>query len=286
MAFRAGTHDYVIKRGGIEIFPRLVASEHLEDFFKPERISTGLKKLDLLLGGGLDRGTSNLIMGPAGTGKSTIAIQIAIAAAEQGKEVVIYSFEESTTNLLLRSDALTLDLKKHITSGKITLRKIDPAELTPGQFASLVCNAKDGKAELVIVDSLNGYIHAMPEQQFLILQLHELLSYLGNRGVITLFVLSQAGVMGSTQSPLDLTYLADTVIMTRFFEAFGSLRKAISVVKKRTTAHEDTLREFKIGKDGLMIGEVLKDFTGVFTGVPIYHGPKSKILKGARDKRR
>ena len=224
------------------------------------------------------RGTSNLILGPAGTGKSTISLRFAISAAERGEKVAIFSFEESTSNLEIRAKALGLDLGKYVNSGLIQLRKIDPAELTPGQFAAALRSVStDDNVDIVIIDSLNGYLHAMPEQQFLMLQLHELLAYLGNRGVATVMVLAQAGIMGNMQTPLDLTYLADTVIVTRYYEAFGEIKKAISVLKKRTSAHEGTLRELKIGKGGVVVGEILKEFRGVFSGIPTYVGDVAKL---------
>ncbi|RYZ67872.1 MAG: circadian clock protein KaiC [Proteobacteria bacterium] len=261
----------------IVIFPRLVSGETKVPFEKG-RVTSGLPELDSLLGGGLDRGSSSLILGPAGTGKSTICIRYASAAAERGLKVAYYSFEESTDNIVGRSNELGIDLQKYIDQEKITIRKIDPAELTPGQFTSLVLGANNDGAEMIIVDSLNGYVHAMPEQQFLLLQLHELLSYLGNRGVITVMVLAQAGIMGRMESPLDLTYLADTVIVTRFFEAFGRIRKAISVIKKRGGPHEETLREFRVGQGGIVVGPVLEQFSGIFTGTPTYSGDRENIL--------
>lgn len=277
--FRGGTHDYLIQKGGIVIFPRLVSSDFKEDYNRIS-FSSSLPALDSLLGGGLDSGTSNLILGPAGTGKTTIAIRFAVAAAERGQHVSIYSFEESTKNMVGRAQDLGMDLQKHIKSGKITLRKIDPAELTPGQFAALLrSTSSEEKADMVIIDSLNGYIQAMPEQQFLMLQLHELLSYLSNQGVVTLMILAQAGIMGAMQSPLDLTYLADAVVVTRFFESSGSVKKAISVIKKRSGAHEDTLRELKLSSKGIEVGPVLKEFSGIFTGVPKYNGATNKILQ-------
>ncbi|RYZ75567.1 MAG: circadian clock protein KaiC [Proteobacteria bacterium] len=275
--FRGGTHDYLINTGGIVIFPRLVSGETKVPFEKG-RVTSGLPELDSLLGGGLDRGSSSLILGPAGTGKSTICIRYASAAAERGLKVAYYSFEENTDNIIARSNELGIDLKKYIELRKISIRKIDPAELTPGQFTSLVLGANNDGAEMIIVDSLNGYVHAMPEQQFLLLQLHELLSYLGNRGVITVMVLAQAGIMGRMESPLDLTYLADTVIVTRFFEAFGRIRKAISVIKKRGGPHEETLREFRVGQGGIVVGPVLENFTGIFTGTPTYSGDRENIM--------
>ncbi|MBY0314975.1 MAG: AAA family ATPase [Bdellovibrionales bacterium] len=276
--FRAGTHDYIIARGGVQIFPRLVSGEY-KKAFDDETISTGVPELDKLLGGGLDCGTSNLLLGPAGTGKSTIAIQCAYAAAQQGKKAAVFSFEEAGHNLIARAKALNIDIQKYIDSGHILLRKIDPAEMTPGQFTSLLRGTNSvNKTDMVIIDSLNGYIHAMPEQQFLILQLHELLSYLSNKGVITIMVLAQAGIMGTMQTPLDLTYIADSVILTRYFEAFGSMKKAISVTKKRTGFHEPTLREFKFDPSGIKVGKVLSEFRGIFTGTPHFLGDYSEIM--------
>jgi circadian clock protein KaiC len=268
VGFRGGTHDYRIEKGGLRMFPRLVASDHIDDY-KKRVFSSGIPEMDSLLGGGLDGGTSNLIMGPAGTGKSTIALRFAVSAAERGQKATIYSFEESLANMLARTEALGLNVLKHLKSGAITLRKIDPAELTPGQFASLLRESTTNeKVDMVIIDSLNGYIHAMPEQSFLMLQLHELLAYLGNQGIVTVIILAQAGIMGNMNTPLDLTYLADTVMITRYFEALGNVKKAISVIKKRTGAHEDTLRELKVGMGGVIVGPALTQFRGVFSGMP------------------
>jgi circadian clock protein KaiC len=235
------------------------------------------------LGGGLDKGTSNLILGPAGTGKSTIALQFAVNAAKLGKKVAIYNFEESLHTVRSRANALGMHLDKYIDSKNISLRKVDPAELTPGQFASLVRGAHDEGSDVIIIDSLNGYIHAMPEQQFLMLQLHELLAYLGNRGVITIVILSQAGIMGNMQSPLDLTYLADSVLLTRFFEAFGGIKKAISVIKKRSGLHEDSLREFTMSSKGIAVGPILSDFVGIFSGMPAYTARNHNALRNEAD---
>ncbi len=280
--FKGGTHDYLIEHGGIIIFPRLVAADTRTDF-KQVSSSSGVPGLDKLLGGGIDRGTSNLVMGPAGTGKSTICIRFAVSAAERGEKVAIYNFEESEANLFSRAHSLGLDLQKYIHSGQIILRKIDPAELTPGQFAALLrSSASEDKVDMVIIDSLNGYMHAMPEQQFLMLQLHELLAFLGNHGVVTVMVLAQAGIMGSMQTPLDLTYLADTVIVTRYFEAFGEIKKAIAVIKKRTGYHEESLREFRVAKGGVVVGKVLKEFKGIFSGIPSYLGNVADIMKDER----
>jgi circadian clock protein KaiC len=229
----------------------------------------------------LDRGTSTLILGPAGTGKSTIATRFAVSAAESGKKVAMYSFEESAHNLIKRTMALGMDIQKYVEVGLIQVRKVDPAELTPGQFSSLLREASNSEfADMVIIDSLNGYVHAMPEQQFLMLQLHELLSFLGSRGAVTIMVLAQAGLMGpAMHAPLDLTYLADTVLLTRFFEAFGRIKKAISITKRRTGAHEETLRELQIGHGGIVVGPILDHFEGIFTGVPKFVGRREEILK-------
>ncbi len=279
--FKGGTHDYIIEKGGVRIYPRLVAADH-EGTFERKTLSSGVPFLDKVLGGGLDRGTSNLIIGPAGSGKSTIGLRFAISACERGERVGIYTFEESLPNLIARSKELDLDIEKYVSAGLLVLKKVDPAELTPGQFASILRDSTfEDKVEMVIIDSLNGYIHAMPEQQFLMLQLHELLAYLGARGVVTIMILAQAGIMGSMQSPLDLTYLADSVIVTRYFEAFGSVKKAISVIKKRTGAHEETLRELRIGKGGVVVGDVLTQFSGIFTGVPRFTGNEVDMMKSA-----
>jgi circadian clock protein KaiC len=273
VGFRGGTHDYMIHTGGIVIYPRLVSAEHNQNV-SAKSMSSGIAELDSLLGGGFDCGTSNLIMGPAGTGKSTISLCFACAAAERGENVDIFSFEEGTANLKRRASQLGLELEKHLASGAIRLQKIDPAELTPGQFSSLLREAASTrKVRMVIIDSLNGYIHAMPEQQFLMLQLHELLAYLSGQGIVTVMVLAQAGIMGSQmQTPLDLTYLADTVMITRYFEAHGSMKKAMSVLKKRTGTHEDSLREYKVGQGGVIVGPILSEFRGVMSGTPIFVG--------------
>lgn len=277
--FRGGTHDYLIRKGGICIFPRLVAGQNITSF-KRETLPMGVPAFDSLIGGGFDRGTSNLILGPAGTGKSTLTMSFALASAQRGERVSIYNFEESLSNYMARAASLGLNLEKFVADGKIRLRKIDPAELTPGQFTSLLREATMvDRADVIIIDSLNGYIHAMPEREFLLLQLHELLALLSGRGVVTLMILAQAGIMGSMQTPLDLTYLADTVIVTRFFEAFGRMKKAISVIKKRTGVHEESLRELRIGPGGIVVGPVLADFSGIFTGIPRYMGASENIMK-------
>lgn len=278
-SFWGGNHDYVIVRGGLVVFPRMVAAAH-GNVFKRERVSTGVVELDALLGGGLDRGTSTLFLGPAGTGKSTLAVQCALAAVNRGERAAIYAFEESLTMLQQRASALGMDLEGHLESGMLEMKKVHPAQLSPGEFASLIREAVvDRDVRVVVIDSLNGYLYAMPQEEFLTLQLHELLAFLGNQGVLTLLVLSQQGVLGPSMSaPIDVTYLADAVIITRFFEAMGAVKKAVSVLKKRGSAHETTIRELVIRRPGIVVGPPLEQFQGVLTGVPVYQGPAMSIL--------
>jgi circadian clock protein KaiC len=276
--FKGGYHDYVIRRGGLEVFPRLVSSHHEPDL-KAETLSSGVKELDLLLGGGLNAGTSTLFMGPAGTGKSTLAVQFAEAAAARGEHSAIFAFEESLHTLLIRSKSLGLNLDEHIKNGLLEIHKVDPAQLSPGEFAAMIrSSVLDRQLKLIVIDSLNGYLHAMPEEQFLVLQLHELLAYLGQNGVTTVMVLAQQGMTGMMKAPVDITYLADNVIITRYFEVLGKVKKAISVLKKRIGFHEATIREFKISKSGVDVGPPLNEFQGVLTGVPVYRGSPESIL--------
>lgn len=276
--FRGGYHDMVIKKGGIEVFPRMVAGEHYRAFERGV-ISSGIDALDRLLGGGLDRGTSNLLMGPAGSGKSTIALQYAVAAAHRGEPVAVYSFEESVEVMLLRCDAIGLDVRGQMDRGNLAVTNIDTAEVSPGELTQRIRRSVEHEGvRMVVIDSLNGYIHAMPQEQSLLLQLHELLSYLNRQGVVTLIVLAQQGLMGPMQTPVDVTYLADSTIITRYFEARGAVHKAISVVKKRSGPHEDTIRELNIGDGGVRVGEPLEHFRGVMTGVPVYTGTADAIL--------
>lgn len=269
-SYRGGYHDFIIRRGGLTVFPRLVASEH-HDEFPAEDISSGLPKLDSLLGGGLRRGTNSLLLGPAGAGKSTIMTQFVYTSAmERGENAAIFTFEESLSTLLARSEALGIGLEEGIENGKITVQLINPAELSPGEFAQRVRNAVeiDG-AKMVVIDSLNGYLNAMPEERFLIIQLHELLSYLGQRGVVTILVMAQHGLLGNHMlTPVDASYLADTVILLRFFEIHGEVRQAISVVKKRSGPHERTIRDISTSEGRLALGEPLRGFHGVLGGSP------------------
>jgi circadian clock protein KaiC len=270
MKFRGGFHDFVIVTGGLEIYPRLVASEH-RGTFQTGQLASGVVAVDSLLGGGFDRGTSVLLMGPAGSGKSSLAMQYVHAAAQRGEHSMVYTFDESMNTLLTRMKGLGFDLQPHLDSGLLRIQQIDPAELSPGEFGHLVRQAveRDG-AKIVVIDSLNGYLNAMPEERFLTIQLHELLTYLGQRGVVTMLVVAQHGLLGfGMQTPVDASYLADSVILFRYFEAQGRLRRAISVVKKRSGAHEDTLRELKLTSQGLWVGEPLTEYHGVLTGTPV-----------------
>jgi circadian clock protein KaiC len=267
--YRGGYHDFVIQTGGIRVFPRLVAAEHHQKF-SDDNVESGIAGLDALLGGGLARGTSNLFTGPPGTGKSTLALEYCIAAAKRGERVLCFTFDESLNVLYDRARGLKLGLDEFVENGMITTVQVDPAELSPGELACRVQTAVEKeKVRFVYLDSLNGYIHAMGDERFLNLQLHELLTYLNQQGVVTILVLSPQGLLGQMQSPIDLTYLADTVLAVRFFEAGGSVRKAISVLKKRTGMHEKTIRELTISSEGIEVGPPLKEFRGILTGVPV-----------------
>jgi circadian clock protein KaiC len=268
--FRGGFHDFIIRTGGLDVFPRLVAAEH-HRLFDGEPLKSGVAELDKLTGGGLHRGTSTLLMGPAGCGKSTIATQYAVCAAERGERSVIFAFDESIATLATRSDGLGIPLKKHVDAQRIRIQQVDPGELSPGEFIhGIRCAVEKEAARVVVIDSLNGYLNAMPEERFLTIQLHEMLTYLGQQGVVTLMVVAQRGLLGSgMQTPVDASYLADTVIALRYFEARGALKRAISVVKKRSGAHEDTLRELRLSHGGVMLGEPLHDFHGVMSGIPV-----------------
>lgn len=280
--FRDGSHDYVIDRGGLKVFPRLIAAHHHREF-KQEAITSGLPEFDALLGGGIDRGTSNLFIGPAGTGKSTLAMQVARAAAARGEKVVIFSFDENLRTLQTRLDAIGLSIDGHLASGRIVVQQVDPAELPPGQFSNIVKESvvADG-ARMVIIDSLNGYLNAMPDERFLSLQLHELLTFLSQLGVVSILTVAQHGLVGTMQSPVDVTYLADTVVVLRYFESEGSVKKAIAVVKKRSGLHEDAIREFKVDHGGLRVGQPLTEFRGILTGTPSFRG-RSETMLPARE---
>ncbi len=267
---RGGYHDFNIETGGIEVFPRLIASEHSEEF-SHDQVRSGIAKLDDLIGGGLDRGTITLFLGPAGSGKSTIATQFVVAAAQRGEKAAIFLFEESPQILLKRCKSLGIDLADSINNKLVTVRSLDPAEVSPGEFAHRVRKAvEDDGVKVVLIDSLNGYLNAMTEGVFLMAQLHELLSYLGRLGVNTFMVVAQHGMLGSgsMQTPIDTSYLADTVVLHRFFEYRGEVKKAISVVKKRSGPHEESIRELSFSGEGISLGEPLRQLHGVLTGVP------------------
>lgn len=276
--FKGGFHDFAIEHGGLKIFPRLVAAEHHRDF-NAEFVPSGNPELDKLLGGGLERGTNALLIGSAGVGKSSLALTYAIAAAERGECSHIFAFDEGHGTMVARARTLGLPLEEAMERGLITVKQIDPAELSPGEFAHLVRQAvEEHKARMIVIDSLNGYLNAMPDERFLVLQMHELLSYLSQLGVLTLLVLAQHGMVGPTDTPLDISYLSDAVMMLRYFEFDGTVRRAISVVKKRSGNHEHTIREFRLSKEGIRVGPPLHRFAGLFSGAPTYVGDQSPLL--------
>jgi circadian clock protein KaiC len=270
--FRGGYHDYAIQRGGIEVFPRLVAAEHRQPVGRA-KLGSSVAALDALLGGGLEEGTSTLIVGAAGTGKSTLAAQFAAAGAVRGQKAAMFLFDESPHTLVSRCEALQIDLAAFAATGVVSIQQVDPAELSPGEFVHTIRRMVDEGTKLVVIDSLNGYLNAMPEERFLTIQLHELLMFLGRRGVVTILTGAHQGLVGGPmQTPVDASYLADAVLLLRYFEARGEVRQAISVVKKRGGRHERTIREFRLEPDGIHVGETLRDFRGILTGVPIYEG--------------
>jgi circadian clock protein KaiC len=276
--FRTGYHDYIIESGGISVFPRLVAAEHRTERSQPV-LSSGLPELDQLLGGGVESGSSVLALGPAGSGKSLLVIQFIAAAIARGERAALFIFDEELRLLFQRTKSLGFDLKAFVDAGHLFIEQMDAAEVSPGEFAHEVRKRIERHdVRLVAIDSLNGYQNAMPEEGFIILHMHELLQYLNRQGVLTFLTVAQHGIVGDMQAPIDLTYLADTVILLRYFEANGRVRRAISVVKKRGSNHEDTIREYRIAPPGLQIGPPLEDFHGVLRGVPAYVG-QSSLLK-------
>ena len=266
--FRGGYHDFRIERGGLRIFERMVAAEHHEPF-APEVVKSGVSELDALLGGGLDRGTSALIIGPAGSGKSVVSMQYACAAALRDETACIYAFDEGLHTVRVRAKAMGQPIDELLAKGNLRFQQIDPAEMSTGELADTVRNDVEARgARVVVIDSLNGYLAAMPEENFLIIQLHELLSYLRQRGVLVILVVAQAGLIGQMNSPVDVSYLADTVLMLRFFEIRGEVRKALSVLKRRSGVHATDIRELTMDGHGVRIGSKLANLHGVFTGVP------------------
>ena len=273
MQFREGYHDFAIQTGGIEVYPRLIAAQHFSSH-NEEVVSTGLTALDALVGGGLERGSTTLMMGAAGVGKSTLAAQCAVAAVNRGEKAAVFIFDETERTYRIRSEKVGLPLSEHLQSGALALRQIDSAEMSPGQLAHTVMNAVnvDG-AGTVVIDSLNGYVGAMPEERFLLAHLHELFTYLNHRNVVTLMTLAQHGVVGErVVAPVDISYLADTVLVVRYFETAGAVRRAISVVKKRSGDHEVYVRELDVSQQGIRIGEPLHQFSGVLSGRPLFVG--------------
>lgn len=280
--FVAGYHDLAIRKGGMEIFPRLIASDHHTPFVG-DPAPSGVADLDDLMNGGPLRGTCTLLTGPAGSGKSTIAFQYVDAACKRGEPCVIYEFDERIGTLMARAKALGLELQAHMDCGLLEIRQVDPAELSPGEFASALRDQVEGRGvKLVVVDSLTGYMLSMPQEQQLMLQFHELLSYLNQQGVVTFLVNPQSGLMGATGNNLNISYIADTVLLVRFFEAGGRIRKAISCLKNRSGAHEDSIRELWIDAGGVRVGEPLTAFRGVLTGTPEYLGEVDPLLESRR----
>jgi len=270
--FRGGFHDYTLDTGGITMYPRLVAAEHMLDF-TPSVNSTGSAGLDELLGGGMVSGTNTLMVGPSGIGKTTLSARCLMSALERGDQASFYLFDEGLGTFIARSSALGMDLRPYIDRGQLRVHHIDPAELSPGQFAQMLRDAVEQQGVgFIVIDSLNAYLQAMPGEQYLTLQMHELLSYLNQQGVTTVLVLGQHGLIGEVHSDVDLSYLADTTVLLRFFESNGRLRRAITVIKSRTANHALTIHELLLGHDGVRVGEPLQGFEGVLTGLPSYHG--------------
>jgi circadian clock protein KaiC len=278
--YRGGYHDLKIVKGGLRVFPRLVAAEHHEPF-PNEVVSSGVVELDELLGGGVARGSSTLILGPVGSGKSSLAMQYAAAAIGRGQRAAFFSFEEGLQSMLMRARGLGLDLQGHIDRGDLLVQQVDPASLSPGEFSQLVREDIDARqSRVVVIDSLNGYLSAMPAEKHLTLHLHELLSYLSQMGVASFLLLAQHGFVGTNMNtPVEISYLSDAVILLRYFESAGEIRQAISVVKKRSGRHERTIREIRLGASGVRVGEPLREFQGVLTGVPVHSGPHDGLLE-------
>jgi circadian clock protein KaiC len=281
--FRGGFHDYALDTGGITMYPRLVASEHQADF-TPQMTSTGSSGFDRLLGGGLVRGTNTLIVGPSGIGKTTLSVRCLLSALERGETASFYLFDEGLNTFYARSAALGMNLQPYADNGQLRLQHIDPAELSPGEFAQMLRDSVERHGvSFIVIDSLNAYLQAMPGEQYLTLQMHELLSYLNQQGVTTVLVLGQHGLIGEVRSDVDLSYLSDTTVLLRFFESNGRLRRALTVIKSRTTTHALTIHELQLGADGVRIGEPLEGFEGVLTGLPSYHGSTAMMSTTATD---
>jgi circadian clock protein KaiC len=276
MAFRDGFHDFSIQTGGIHVYPRLIAAQHVESY-PEEAIVSDVVGLDELLGGGLDSGSSLLIMGAAGVGKSTLATQYVVAGAHRGEKAMVFIFDETIRSFRARAEKLGFAIAPLLADGRLALRHVDTAEVSAGQFTDMVMHAVDGGVRTVVIDSLTGYLNTMPEERFLVAYLHELLTTLSHRNVLTILTLAQHGLVGQVAAPIDVSYLSDTVLLIRYFEAFGEIRRAISVVKKRTGPHEIAVREMRIHAGGVTIGEPLKNFQGVLSGVPRFSGDAGQL---------
>ncbi len=267
-AYREGFHDYTIKQGGVMIYPRLIAAEHDKPFLK-EPVLSGIPELDAMFGGGIKRGSSTLIIGPTGVGKSTIAFQFAVAAARRDDRAIIYAFDEVRRTSIERAEALGMNVQCELERGTLSIQQVDPAELSPGEFtAQIRRDVEERDTRVVVIDSLNGFLNAMPGERDLVLHLHELISFLNQKGVLTIMVLTQHGFLGSMQADLDVSYLSDTVVLLRYFEMKGEIRRLISVLKQRAGHHERALRELRFTANGISIGDPLSSFRGVLTGVP------------------
>jgi len=279
--FRGGYHDFIIETGGVRVFPRLVSAEHRADFNRSQ-VPSDSPELNALLGGGVERGSSVLILGPAGTGKSLMTLTFLAGATARGECSAMFVFDEELSLLIDRAKGLGIDIQAMVDSGRLVIEQVDAAEMSPGELSQKVrrCVEEHG-ARTVVIDSLNGYQAAMPEENSLVLHMHELLQYLNRRGATTFLTVAQHGLVGDMKSPVDVTYLADTVILLRYFEAVGRVRRAVSVIKKRTGAHEDTIREYRIGNQGILFGEPLVAFQGVLRGVPTLVGEDTTLLEAA-----
>ncbi len=277
--YRGGHHDFTIVDGGLRVFPRLISAEHRRDF-KRDLLPSGSPELDALLGGGLERGTSCLILGPAGTGKSLLTLFFVASVIARGEKAALFIFDEEIGLLFDRALSVGLDLAAMVAAGQLVVEQVDAAELTPGEFSERVRQSvENGQSSTVVIDSLNGYQAAMPGENALILHMHELLQFLNRQGVTSFLTIAQHGLIGNMTTPVEVTYLADTVILLRYFEARGHVRRAISVIKKRAGAHEDTIREYKIGRSGFTFGEPLVGFQGILRGVPMLEGEDDTLLK-------
>lgn len=270
--FREGFHDYSILTGGLEIYPRLVAAEHKPGFVH-RQVSSGMKELDNLFGGGIDTGTNTLLMGPAGSGKSTIALRYAVSSAERGEKAAIFTFDESLSTLITRAKGLNMDPTAFLKDGSLTIQQVDPAELSPGEFVARIRDLVETRElRLLVIDSMNGFLNAMPTEQFLAMQLHELFAYLGQQGIVSLVTLAQHGFAGAPVAPVDISYLADSVLLFRYFERDGGVHQSLSVVKKRSGPHERTIRELLFQNGTIAVGPILTGFEGVLTGHPSFIG--------------